>query len=142
MKVVRRPGRTVIGLFLLGGATVAAVSCTPTTPAPVEGEALYRRYCASCHGLNGEGDGVVAEVMTLTPTNLTTLAQKAGGKYDLRQTMSAIDGGRTIRAHGESAMPVWGEVFEEELKDAAHAKRTALLQVRAIAEYIRTLQKE
>ena len=54
--------------------------------------------------------------------------------------MKAIDGRRTIRAHGDRTMPVWGEVFEEELKEAPHARRTTLLKTLIIAEYLRTLQ--
>lgn len=75
------------------------------------------------------------------PPDLTRLKAKYG-RYPLDETMKAIDGRRTIRAHGASAMPVWGEVFEEEVKEAPHTRRTALLKVQAIAEYIQTLQRE
>jgi hypothetical protein len=33
-------------------------------------------------------------------------------------------------------------VFEEELKDARHPRRTALLKTLVIAEYLRTLQEK
>ena len=36
-------------------------------------------------------------------------------------------------------MPVWGEVFEQMHLDDAHAKRTALLQVEALADYVARL---
>ena len=29
------------------------------------------------------------------------------------QVMSAIDGRRTVRAHGDHKMPVWGEIFRK-----------------------------
>jgi hypothetical protein len=53
--------------------------------------------------------------------------------------MEVIDGRTTLRAHGTSAMPVWGNVFEQVHLDDAHAKRTALLQVQALAEYVVSL---
>jgi mono/diheme cytochrome c family protein len=131
-----------IGVMLIGGVIVGGLvlACRPLPL--VQGEALYHRYCATCHGLAGLGDGPVAESLTPKPADLTRLKEKYGGRYPLDEVMRAIDGRRTIRAHGTSAMPVWGEVFEAELQEAPHTKRTALLQVQAIAEYIRTLQRE
>jgi len=129
----------LIGGVMVGGLVLA---CRPLPP--VQGEALYRRYCASCHGLLGHGDGPVAESLRPQPPDLTRLQARYGGRYPLEEVMRAIDGRRTIRAHGDSAMPVWGEVFEKELREqeAPYTRRTALLQVQAIAEYIRTLQRE
>lgn len=37
----------VVGLWLMG--------CSSTTPQVEEGKVLYNQYCASCHGVNGEG---------------------------------------------------------------------------------------
>jgi hypothetical protein len=56
--------------------------------------------------------------------------------------MTAIDGRSPVRAHGDSTMPVWGIVFEQEAeeKEARWPKRTTLLQTRLIAEYVLTLQ--
>jgi hypothetical protein len=80
--------------------------------------------------MTGRGDGPAASAQTPLPTNLTTL-QKDEGKL-----MRVIDGRSSVRAHGTSAMPVWGTVFEQGLLDNAHAKRTALLQVQALADYV------
>lgn len=133
--------RKVIGVMLFGMVAAGGIllGCQPAPP--VQREALYRRYCASCHGLLGRGDGPVAEHLTPKPPDLTKLKERYG-RYPLDEVMQAIDGRRTIRAHGESAMPVWGEVFEEEVKEAPYTRRTALLKVQAIAEYIGTLQRE
>jgi hypothetical protein len=53
--------------------------------------------------------------------------------------MQVIDGRFAVRAHGTSAMPVWGEVFEAMHLDDAHAKRTALQQVQALADHVARL---
>ena len=34
------------------------------------GKALYRKYCASCHGLHGEGNGPEADLLSAPPRNL------------------------------------------------------------------------
>jgi hypothetical protein len=38
-------------------------------------------------------------------------------------------------------MPVWGEVFKEELKEEKYRELTTLLRTKVIAEYISTLQR-
>lgn len=129
---VFRNGRFVSTVLIIIAGLFA--SCQTEEPGETSGQLLYERYCASCHGLTGEGDGPVAEFLTPPPTDLTQL------DYSIRELMRAIDGGRTIRVHGDSSMPVWGRVFNEELQDSPHARRTVLLQVRAIAEYVQSLQ--
>jgi mono/diheme cytochrome c family protein len=106
--------------------------CAAPTPTP-DGNALYQRYCASCHGTTGLGDGPAAAALATPPTNLATL------RPNVPQLMQVIDGRLAVRAHGTSAMPVWGEAFEEIHLDDAYAKRTALLQVQALAEYVASL---
>jgi mono/diheme cytochrome c family protein len=99
------------------------------------GEVLYRRYCASCHGADGRGNGPVASALSPRPTDLTSLQMS---EPDL---MRAIDGRRTIRAHGTEQMPVWGEVFEKQLAEEPFKHRTSLLKVQTIAQYVRGLQR-
>jgi mono/diheme cytochrome c family protein len=76
------------------------------------GRSSYLRYCAACHGRDGHGDGPVAPALAERPTDLTQLAVTNGGTFALDAVVEAIDGTRTVRAHGVSEMPVWGEVFQ------------------------------
>lgn len=93
------------------------------------GAALYRRYCASCHGVSGRGDGPAADSLKVRPTDLTQL------RMSVQDLMTVIDGRTVVPAHGSGEMPVWGEVFEQIHLDSDHAKRIALLQVQALADY-------
>jgi mono/diheme cytochrome c family protein len=108
--------------------------CTKEVAGPQSGEVLYRRYCASCHGLSGHGDGPAAPSLAPSPTDLTRLDAGAA------ELMEWIDGRRTVRAHGTAAMPVWGELFEASLIGEPNQRRTALLQVQAIADYVQRLR--
>jgi len=99
------------------------------------GEALYRRNCASCHGTSGRGDGPAARSLAVPPTDLTQL------RMSVPQLMQVIDGRTAVQAHGSSEMPVWGEVFERVHLDGDHAKRIALLEVQALADYTARLGK-
>jgi mono/diheme cytochrome c family protein len=119
---------------LLPIALVLAAGCGPRE-GPQGGEALYLRYCASCHGVGGRGDGPAAPALSPPPVDLTR------GTWDVPELMELIDGRRAVRAHGTDAMPVWGEVFRDSLLGTPHARRTALLHVQALATRVRALEK-
>ena len=118
-------------------ALAAIVFSTASVEAaePEAGELLYRRYCAACHGVGGRGDGPAAGALCPPPTDLTRLER------DERELMALIDGRRPVRAHGSSAMPIWGVVFEESLIDEPHARRTALLRVQTLARYVQAMRE-
>jgi mono/diheme cytochrome c family protein len=99
------------------------------------GAALFARYCAACHGAQGRGDGPAAAALATPPADLSRL------DLDVPELMKRIDGTRTIRAHGSAAMPVWGEVFEEELLGEPHARRTALLRLEELARHVHGLRQ-
>lgn len=46
--------RTYAGALLL--ASLALAACSDLFPHRSEGEKLYRKHCAECHGVNGSGD--------------------------------------------------------------------------------------
>ena len=118
-------------MTLVALASVSALAAA----GPVPRQDLYRRYCASCHGAEGRGDGPAAAALAPRPTDLTKL------QSGVPELMTAIDGRRTVRAHGTGDMPVWGTVFEQSRIKDRHARRTALLEVEAIAEYVQDLRK-
>ncbi len=126
--------RLLLPLLLLAGAVAAGCKREPAVPA--NAEALYRHYCASCHGIDGRGDGPAAAALDPRPSDLTKT------DLSLAELMKVIDGRRTVRAHGDAAMPVWGPVFEAAADDKAREHRTALLQVQAVAEYVRAMAKK
>ena len=99
-----------------------------------DAEALYERFCAACHGIDGLGDGPASGALVPPPTDLTR------SQLSLPELMSVIDGRRTVRAHGTAAMPVRGEVFEQALEDHGRQHRQALREVQAVAEYVRVLR--
>lgn len=105
------------------------------------GEALYRKYCSSCHGGDGKGRGPVSADLKVKVPDLTTLAKNNRGVFPLRRVMSAIDGTRKVRGHGDPVMPVWGEIFKEEHKAEKYTELTGLRHTQAIAEYIAKLQR-
>ncbi len=109
-----------------------------------QGQQLYDKYCSSCHGKDGRGNGSVSAYLKINVPDLSLLKRNNKGIYPLKSVMTAIDGSRVVRSHGEAAMPVWGEVFEKEARAVESAKYpilTSLLKTQMIAEHIATLQR-
>jgi mono/diheme cytochrome c family protein len=121
--------------LLLGG-------CAREPGTHPSGEVLYHRYCASCHGVAGKGDGPLAASLRKPPTDLTTLARRAGGRFDEPSVIAVIDGKRLVAEHGPREMPVWGVIFDEELKDQPYTGYTVLLRSQVLADYLRSIQQE
>ena len=78
------------------------------------GEKVFIKYCATCHGQEGRGDGPVAQLLRIQPTNLTELSKRRNGTFPFWDMYRVIDGRQTIKAHGPHDMPVWGRTFTYE----------------------------
>ena len=93
------------GLALAGAAL-------PAWAADVEnGAELYRVHCATCHGIEATGQGPMAGVLVIEPSDLTTLAETNGGRFPTERVVKRIDGRDPLVSHG-SPMPVYGFFFE------------------------------
>jgi mono/diheme cytochrome c family protein len=89
--------------------TVKHVPITQT--ASSSGKEMFNNYCAVCHGKDGKGDGPAAAALKMPPTDLTTLAQKNGGKFPSDHVSAVLHGQAQTAAHGSEDMPVWGPLF-------------------------------
>lgn len=106
-----------------------------------QGRAYYFRYCGSCHGVEGKGDGTVSRSLKVKPADLTQLQKKNKGVFPLEKVIATIDGKTRIDAHGESKMPVWGEIFEKEASAQKEPATASAARVKLIAEYVSTIQR-
>ena len=116
---------------LLGGdiaaRDVAARNGTAATPAPAptdtNGAALYRTWCAGCHGATGQGNGPNAKALPVPPArhaDAATMSQRPDDTlYD------TIDGGGAIM-NRSPRMPAFGGSLSP-------------IQIRALVAHIRTL---
>lgn len=122
-------------------AVLVVASRTLVYAAEPSGAQLYRQFCASCHGADGRGSGPVAPALRKPATDLTTLAERAGGHFDEGEVMAIIDGYRMVATHGPREMPVWGAIFDEELKGQPYAAYTVLLRSKVLAQYLGSIQR-
>lgn len=104
-----------------------------------EGQKYFERYCASCHGVTGVGDGPVAKSLAKPPANLRLLADKYGSPLPAAKLAELIDGRDAVRAHGTAAMPVWGERLYA--KGAGENGEAGISDtIRKIVAYLDTIQ--
>ena len=139
-----RNARSFAAIAMLGVMLAAPVTAPGSEKQSAEdpGKTLYRRYCASCHGVSAKGDGPLAGVLKTPPTDLTRIARDAGGTFPFWETMRVIDGTRTVRAHGDSDMPVWGQIFRDESEWGLARRAEVQGKLTFLTDYIRSIQQE
>ncbi|TEU10518.1 MAG: c-type cytochrome [Anaerolineales bacterium] len=87
---------------------VAYLWSSATTPEQrAQGETLYAKNCAACHGETGGGDGPGGRYLEEQPIDFTDARTMAGGSSEIYYAK--------IRRGGMgTGMPYWGTIFTEE----------------------------
>ena len=132
---------TLVAASLAAGALLFAGSPARAEEAP-QGKQLFVKYCGSCHGPDGKGDGMLASVLKQKPADLTLIAQKNGGKFPEQTVMRFIDGTTDVRAHGNPDMPVWGEVFKQQIASSPTQQAEIRATILSIVNYIGSIQQK
>jgi len=122
----RRPRvRLALGFLAVGLLLSVTADGLETAPGDLESaEALYRRYCAVCHGPGGRGDGPNAAFLEDDRPRDLTDARYLGALSDDHLARVIREGGQALR--GSRFMPPWGRTLSPS-------------QMRALVAYIRTL---
>ncbi len=107
----------------------------------------FRRYCGSCHGANGKGDGPVAAALVKKPPDLTVLAKNSGGKFPEEHVTGIIDGSEVVAAHGSREMPIWGVQFRFPLTSEGggapfRTKAEVDRRIKFLVDYIKSIQEK
>ena len=125
-------------LLALAGANQAAAQDAEA------GQETFMYHCATCHGISGQGDGPMAPVLTLQPTDLSRLADNSGGVFPTYDVVMRIDGREPLVAHG-SPMPVYGEFFAGEsvtVMDEDGEPIETSVPILDLLAYLRSIQQE
>jgi mono/diheme cytochrome c family protein len=137
-------GGLVVCVVMLVGSSAAAQSprrekATQQQPLinSIQGLALSKAYCASCHGADAKGDGPMAKSLKVKPADLTRIAARNGGTFPLKRIERVISGEeQPPTGHGTSEMPVWGPIFSHVDRDQDLGR----VRVDNLARYLRDIQ--
>lgn len=129
-----------VPLFLLMGFALAACN---QQPQPVRGAAFYAKYCTSCHGASGQGDGPLAGSITPPPADLTLISDRNGGTFPTEGVMAQVNGyqGR----HQFGGMPEFEEDLNGPIVDYTTASGEVLKTPQTlidIASYLESIQQD
>ena len=136
-----------LGVLVLAGVASGAVGATAygqeppaevTAPAIADvpgGRDLFIGHCAICHGLDGRGQGPLAEAMKIVPADLTQIAAKHESTFPDAKVSDVIRNGGAVLGHGSRVMLPWGLYFSERRKPAVGKAR-----IKALVAYLKSLQ--
>lgn len=135
------PGRAgaLLLVAFLGVATGSRDGCEDDRAQELTGAEMFLEYCSPCHGERGLGNGPLAFLLNPRPPDLTVLARD--GRFDEERLAAVIDGRHVAPRHGPRQMPVWGVIFEEQLRGRADHEAEARLRTQSLVKYLRSLQR-
>lgn len=135
--------------LLSTGLVIAAAALAGAASAQSMGAEEFMNSCASCHGPDGKGEGPLVGYLMGSIPDLTQLQKDNGGVFPVTRVYSTIDGTMTSGAHGTREMPVWGNRYFIQGKEAANpdfalreADTFVKFRILALTEYIASIQEE
>lgn len=146
--------RVKLVVSFLGAVAFIAAGCTvnmgipievvvPGEPSMMEASLAYSDACASCHGIDGKGNGPVAVALISAPTDLTRLSEHNRGVFPRELVVRTLRGENAIAAHGPREMPVWNVRFGLAGSGAAAiGSLYAARQLEMIVDYVEALQRK
>jgi mono/diheme cytochrome c family protein len=138
----RRASSALIAIAALGLPAAAAEEPPGYDPLLAElGAPFFQRYCTSCHGMGGRGDGPTAASLRTPPADLTGIAKRRGGAFPTGEIAQFIDGRFALPAHGSREMPVWGERFGSDVPDSGVGESIARGNIASLVEYLKSIQQ-
>jgi mono/diheme cytochrome c family protein len=144
----------VVLIVATGKTALAQMEAPPAGHEPIKlhassgqvttGKLQFRKYCAPCHGMDGTGDGPVADTLKKKPANLTLLTKNNGGKFPYDHVYNMISGKEVVASHGTREMPIWGVVFQRSNMPGEPGRTDAQVKqkIDTIIDYIETLQAQ
>ena len=98
----------LVAANLIVGFSLQSWAQQPAPQPPDIGKTEYHSSCASCHGADGKGTGLVADALKTRPADLTMISKRNDGVFPFGRIYDIIDGRLEVKSHGVRDMPIWG----------------------------------
>ncbi len=102
----------------------------------IQGQDLFKSYCASCHGLDAKGHGPMAASLKIAPADLRRISIRNHDTFPMMRVEKIIAGEELPAGHGSSEMPVWGPIFSRVTSDVDLGR----VRIDNLARYLRDIQ--
>jgi mono/diheme cytochrome c family protein len=129
---------------ILAAALVAALVALPGAAFAQQenvlrdGKAEYVENCAVCHGASGKGDGRMAEILNIPPSDVTQISKRNNGVFPFWHVYATIDGEFPIKGHMFSPMPIWVQRFEQDERKPGYLP--AHVRILELVHYLESIQ--
>ena len=134
------------GILAVAAIALSVSAAQAQDSAIVLGKSSFGARCALCHGPDAKGGGEIAVLFRTKPSDLTNLAELAGGQFPFDDVYHIVVDGMDQPGHGDSQMPIWGDYFmADALQDRgvnmADAVEIATGRVLSLVYYLESIQQ-
>jgi len=105
------------------------------------GHDLYRRFCESCHGASGLGDGPSARHFKSDTPDLTRISTRHGGRFPHRWVTRIVDGTNPRQPHGPKDMPAWGKELAMIDSPGPGVAAPTQERIQRLVDYLESIQR-
>ena len=126
---------TRIRIFAITAAAVMAMVPYARPQDAGRGQIEFLLNCSGCHGTDAKGSGPQSAKLHIKPADLTSLAKRNHGRFDLGAVYQLIDGRNARLSHHSAEMPIRGCRHQTTLPDLpATTKRKQKIPKRILSQ--------
>ena len=103
-------------IFAIALTALSAPAMAQNVEVNQSGKDSFVTHCATCHGLEGRGDGPMVDVISEVIPDLTQLSERNDGAFPMNVILRTIDGRIPMEGHG-GPMPIFGSLFSEDFAE-------------------------
>jgi mono/diheme cytochrome c family protein len=107
----------------------------------LSGRGTYMQYCTSCHGVDGRGEGTLADSLGKKVPDLTLMSSRYDGVFPCEYVLRTIDGRQEFLAHGTRQMPIWGNIWRPGEEDTHEAEVATQRTLNGLLHYLESIQR-
>ena len=132
--------RRAVSALIAASLLVAGTSTGSAQQAQVlaDGKEDFEEHCAACHGAQAKGDGPMAEILVVPPSDLTRIAGNNDGVFPFWRVYEIIRGQQAVKGHETFQMPLMERRLRRD--EGKPGFRPAYIRILTLTHYVESLQ--